>query len=146
MDQTMLQMMRLGQQGFSCAQIMVLLALELRGESNPALVRSLAGLAYGCGSGAGACGALTGGACVLGLYAGKGQAGEEESPQLLVMLQELSDWFVAKAGDPGGAVTCAALTGEAGPAAARQKCGLLVAETHAKVVELLLAHDFELGV
>jgi hypothetical protein len=63
MDDTMIRMMRLAQKGFTCSQILLLLALEARGEQNPALVRAAAGLAYGCGTGKGSCGVLTGGSC-----------------------------------------------------------------------------------
>jgi hypothetical protein len=44
MDETTLQMMRLSRKGYSCAQILVLLALEAMGEANPKLVRAMAAL------------------------------------------------------------------------------------------------------
>jgi hypothetical protein len=50
MDDTLIRMMQLGQQGYTCSQIIMLLGLEVRAESNPGLVRAMAGLAYGCGS------------------------------------------------------------------------------------------------
>ena len=56
MDDTMIRMMRLAQKGYTCSQILILLALEARGEQNPSLVRAAAGLAYGCGTGRGAAG------------------------------------------------------------------------------------------
>ncbi len=75
----MIQMMRLAQKGYTCSQILILLALEARGEQNSALVRAAAGLAYGCGTGKGSCGVLTGGSCVIALFAGKGSDEEQES-------------------------------------------------------------------
>jgi C_GCAxxG_C_C family probable redox protein len=143
MDDLALKMLQLGHQGFSCAQIIVLLTLEMRGEANNALVRSMAGLAYGCGSGRGSCGALTGAACALALYAGKGGPDEEESPSLQVMLEELNEWFLEQVGSQHGGITCEAITGQEGPAASRQKCGALVAEAYAKVMELLVSHEID---
>ena len=96
MDEYALEMLNLARQGFYCSQIVVLLGLEVRGEENPALVRALAGLSYGGGGGRGSCGAFTGACCLLGLFAGRGRAEEEESPHLMLMLEELSDWFAAQ--------------------------------------------------
>jgi C_GCAxxG_C_C family probable redox protein len=143
MNDTMIQMMKLGQKGYSCAQILILLALEMRGETNPALVRAMAGLAYGCGGGGGTCGALTGASCVLGLYAGKGDDHEEASEKLLVMMQELSDWFQDNIGGQYGGITCEAVVGQDGPDASRQKCGTMVAETFDKTIEILLSNGFD---
>lgn len=68
MDDTMIRMLQLGHKGYSCSQIILLLGLELRGETNSGLVRAMGGLAYGCGSGRASCGALSGGCCLLALY------------------------------------------------------------------------------
>jgi hypothetical protein len=82
MDDAMIRMMRLAQKGYTCSQILILLALEARAEENPSLVRAAAGLAYGCGTGKGSCGVLTGGSCVIALFAGKGSDEEQESEKL----------------------------------------------------------------
>ena len=143
MNDTAMEMMRLAAKGYSCGQILMCLALQARAETNSGLVRSMAGLAYGCGTGLGTCGALTGGSCVLALYAGKGSDDETASEKLPLMLQELSDWFQERVGETCGDITCEAVVGEAGPAAARQKCGAIVAETHDKVMEILMANGFD---
>ena len=143
MDDTMIQMMRLAQKGYTCSQIFILLVLEARGEQNPALVRAAAGLAYGCGTGKGSCGVLTGGSCVIGLFAGKGSDEEQESEKLILMLQELSDWFSEHVGNQYGGIECQVIVGEEGPAAARQRCGAILAETYAKVIDILAANGFE---
>ncbi len=137
MDDTTMEMMRLAARGYSCAQIMILLALEARSETDPALVRAMAGLAYGGGTGCGTCGALTGAWCLLGLYAGKGRDEETEAPELQPMLEEITDWFQARIGRDRGGITCAAITGQDGPASARQRCGMLVADTYARAMEIL---------
>ena len=143
MDDTLISMMQHAQKGYACSQIIMLLALETRGESNPGLVRAMSGLTYGCGAGKGACGALSGAGCVLALYAGRGADEEEESPQLMVMLEELTDWFVARVADPEGAITCESIVGEEGPEACRMKCGALVAESFSKAMEILAANGFD---
>jgi hypothetical protein len=143
MDDTMIRMMRLAQKGYTCSQILILLALEVRGEQNPALVRAAAGLAYGCGTGKGSCGVLTGGSCVIALFAGKGSDEEQESEKFMMMLQDLSDWFSERVGGQYGGIECQAIVGEEGPASARQRCGGILAETYAKVMEILVANGFE---
>ncbi len=137
MDDTLIRMLQLGQQGFTCSQIIILLALELRGEENPDLVRAMGGLAYGCGSGQGSCGVLTAGCCVLALYAGKGNTDETPSDRLDLMLQELGDWFRRHTGCDTEDMSCNAIVGEAGPQASRRRCGTLLQETYAKVMEIL---------
>jgi hypothetical protein len=143
MDNTQIRMLQLGQQGYNCSQIMILLGLELRGEENPGLVRALGGLAYGCGSGHGSCGVLTGGCCLLALYAGKGSTHETPSDRLMLMLQELNDWFSQHTGCTPTDMSCDAIVGEAGPEASLQRCGAILSETYRKVMELLVANDID---
>lgn len=143
MDDTQIRMMQLGHKGYSCGQILLLLALEARGEDNPALVRSMAGLAYGCGVGRGSCGALTGGCCLLALYAGKGDDTETASEALPLMLTELSDWFSEQIGAAHGGITCDSIVGEDGPDASRQRCGGIVADTYEETMEILMTHGFD---
>jgi hypothetical protein len=139
----MIRVMRLSGQGLYCSQILMALALETGGNANPDLVRSLAGLAFGCGLGQGTCGVLSGAACVLALYAGKGGPEEDESPALMPMLEELNDWFRAEAGGQGGEMTCEAIIGPEAPKSPQQKCGVLVAGAFAKVMEILAANGFD---
>lgn len=143
MDNTQIRMMQLSAKGYYCSQIILQLALEARGEENPALVRAMAGPAYGCGSGRATCGALTGGCCLLAYYAGKGSDGESESDRLFLMLSELADWFDQQVGARYGGSACEAITGEEGPAAARRRCGGIVADTFAKAMEILMANAYD---
>jgi hypothetical protein len=143
MSDIMIRMLQLSQKGYGCSQILIRLFLEARGEENPALVRSMAGLAYGCGGGRATCGTLTGACCALALYAGKGQDDEAGSERLLLMLQELTDWFEGQVGRPHGGIACETIVGEAGPAASRQLCGTIVADSYAKVLEILSANGFD---
>ena len=143
MNDTLIRLMALGGKGYNCSQVLIILALEERGGSNPALVRAMAGPAYGCGNNQGACGALTGGSCILGLYGGKGSDNEAASEKLPIMLQELSDWFVERVGGMHGGITCEAIVGNAGPEASRRTCGTMVAETFEKAMEILTINGFE---
>jgi len=137
MDETLIRMMKLKQQGYTCSQVIILLGLAVRGENNPGLVRAMSGLAYGCGSGRGTCGTLSAGCCLLALYAGKGSAEEAPSDRLDLMLQELNDWFAERTGCPSEDMSCNAIVGEAGPAASRMRCGNIVVDTYAKVMGIL---------
>jgi hypothetical protein len=143
MNDVMLRMLQLSQKGYGCSQILIRLFLEARGEDNPALIRCMAGLAYGCGGGRATCGTLTGACCALALYAGKGKDEEAGSERLLLMLQEVTDWFEEKVGVPHGGIACETIVGVEGPAAARQRCGTIVADTYAKVLEILAANGFD---
>lgn len=129
--------MRWGRQGYSCSQILLLLALEARGLSNPDLVRAMAGLAYGCGSSKVACGVLTGGCSLLAFGAVDEQHPDQPSAHLPAMLGDLTDWFDERVGSLHGGITCNAIVGAAGPAAARQTCATLLADTYVKVNEIL---------
>lgn len=143
MDDYQIEMIRLAAQGYACSQIIIQLGLMARGEENPALVRAMAGLAYGCGAGQASCGALTGGCCLLALYAGKGSDTETASDQLPLMLSEMTEWFDDQVGRRYGGTVCETITGEAGPAAARQRCASIVADTVARAMQILVAHGID---
>ena len=136
-------MMQLAHRGYSCGQIILALGLETAGRDNPGLIRAMAGLAYGCGTGAGTCGALTGGSVLIGLHAGNGPAGDAGSDRLPLMLESLTTWFSERVGEANGGIDCRAIVGESGPAASRTRCGTIVAETFAEVMEILLANGFD---
>jgi hypothetical protein len=143
MNDLMLRLLQLSRKGYGCSQILMRLFLEARGEENPALVRSMAGLAYGCGAGRATCGTLTGACCVLALYADTGRDDETASERLALMLQELSDWFDETVGSAHGGTACETIVGAGGPAAARERCGVIVADTYAKLLEILTANGFD---
>jgi C_GCAxxG_C_C family probable redox protein len=93
MDDVTMRMVELGHQGFYCSQILIILGLEAQGKSNPDLVRAMSGLHGGMGNCGKVCGTLTGGACLLALYAGKGTSEEQENNRLIPMIFELVEWF-----------------------------------------------------
>jgi hypothetical protein len=145
MDDHMIRMMQLSQKGYDCSQIIMHMVLDMRGEKNPSLIRAMAGLAYGCGFGQGTCGTLTGGACVLALYAARGSDDEVESEHFMPMLQQLSGWFSQSIGGRYGGITCEAVVGENSPAAAIQNCGQIVSDTFTKTIEILAEYGFDLS-
>jgi hypothetical protein len=55
----------------------------------------------------------------------------------------MTQWFAAKVGGQYGGTICETITGEDGPSAARQRCGAIVGDTFAKVMEILTAHGFD---
>ncbi len=145
MDDILLRMMQLAQKGYVCSQIILQLGLDLRGENNLALIRAMAGPAYGCGTGRATCGALIGGVSLLALYAAKGAGEETEADALGVMIQELSDWFSEHVGGHHGGITCEAITGAEGPGRNRPQCGGIVADTFSQAVALLTENGFDLA-
>jgi len=93
------RMLELSKQGFQCAQILILLALESEGKENNDLVRAIGGLNLGLSDTNGPCGALTGGCCYISYFAGKGDANELEDPAYKKMLSGYAAWFRAEYGD-----------------------------------------------
>ena len=137
MSDTMFRMFELSQQGFSCSQILLQLGLEAQGKSNADLLRAMAGLAGGMGFSGETCGALTGGACLLGLYAA-------EHEKFQVMVAELVDWFKARGSSEYGGFTCGDILGEELQyQAVSVKCGQIVKDTYDKVREILLHHGID---
>lgn len=138
----MTRIMELKKQGFCCSQILILQGLEMQGKENPDLVRAMRALCNGIGGSGDVCGALTGGACVLGLYAGKGTSDEEDNFLLELMVADLIEWFKTEYGEPYGGIHCIEIVGEQGQHQSR--CGGIVAGTIQKVKELLVENGFDL--
>lgn len=137
------RMSELRQQGFYCSQVLILMGLELQGKSNPDLVGCMHGLAGGLGFNGELCGGLTGGACLLGLYAGKKNPSDEEDPRLDFMIEDLVKWFKVDFGEKYGGCRCDDIIGNQ-PGNQSIRCPVIVAETYQKVKELLVENGFEL--
>lgn len=131
-------------QGFHCSQILLIMGLERQGKSNPDLVRAMTGLAGGLGFNGRICGVLTGAACLLGLYAGRGELDERENNRLNVMIQELIVWFEERFGISYGGIECQNILNN-DPWNRMLRCPSLVAETYLKVMELLEEEGFISG-
>lgn len=80
-------------QKFHCSQIMMQIGMDALELDEPNLIKSMTGLAGGLGGCGRNCGALTGGVCMISLFAGRGMAEEEADPELEGMISELLAWF-----------------------------------------------------
>lgn len=137
-------MMELALQGFKCSDILMQLALDAQGKENADLVRAVSGLAGGLGFNGYLCGALTGGVCVLSLYAGRGAVTETENPQLLIMINELVEWFEQQYGANG--LNCADIVGRHPKAGVNMaRCGEMVAATYRQVQDILMAEGIDMA-
>ena len=144
MNDEMLRMITLAGQGFYCSQILLFMGLEAQGKSNPDLIRAMSALAGGLGFTGDTCGALTGGACLLGLYAGRGLPEEQEDEKLNLMISELVDWFSEEFGKLHGSIRCETILGD-DPRSRATKCPNLVFGTYEKAKALLAQYGFDLS-
>lgn len=139
-----MRMLQRVQQGFHCSEILLFAGLEAQGKTNPDLIRAVSALAGGVGFGGEICGALTGGACLIGLYDGRGNETESADQRLNIMVTELVDWFSGKYGIQYGGIKCREIT-EDDPRSQPQRCPRIVAGVLKKVKSLLRENDFEWG-
>jgi C_GCAxxG_C_C family probable redox protein len=138
------QLIALRRKGFYCSQILILKGLEMMGKSNPDLVRAMHGLAGGLGFSGELCGALTSGAALLSLYAGKGTLMQEEDPRLDFMIVDLVKWFKAEYGEPFGGIRCEEIL--AGDSKNQMnRCPMMWVGVFQKVQELLFKNGYDLS-
>ena len=140
MDDLTVRLIRLKAKGYCCAQMFFILAMEAQGKSDADLVRTMGGLCYGVNWSGEVCGALSGGACLISLYAGKGGDEEESDSQYIAMMGELVEWFTLAADEEYGGTRCHEIL-EKFPD--RSMCSLIVAETYKKCSEILVSHGFD---
>ncbi len=134
--------LELARDGYCCAQILLQLALDMQGEDNPALIRSMHGLCEGGGLPDGECGALTGSRCLLALYAGKGAPEETADSKLPLLFAEFRNWFNERIAPV--AITC----GEIAPSAGERltTCPTLIGDCAEKAFSLLMEYGFDLDI
>ncbi len=140
----LLRMLELSGQGFHCSQILLFLGLDAQGKRNPDLIRAMSGLAGGVGFAGDICGALTGGACLLGLYAGRGTPEEEDHPRLNLMIHELVEWFSREYAEQCGGIHCEDIIGDV---SGKQStiCSGIVTRTYDQVKTILLDNSFDIS-
>ncbi|WP_310598789.1 DVU_1555 family C-GCAxxG-C-C protein [Desulfobulbus sp.] len=134
MDETALRIMQLAGQGLCCSQIMIKLSLDDMGEENVPLVRAMAGLCEGLGSGD-ICGVASGAACVLALYAAKGSVEEEALDCLPLLLVQFMDWFKGR-GTTWGGIRCDDIVAYQG-GRKPEACGNIMMQARQTVLGLL---------
>lgn len=143
MNEYDIDILRLASAGYCCSQILMQLGLEVQGVENPGLVRAVSGLCHGFPEMDGACGAVTGAACLLAYYGGKGAADEEASDRLPLMLAELSHWFKEYSSGRFSGIKCSDIV-EGGKIDATI-CGGLVSECYGQALTILVENGFDPG-
>lgn len=128
--------------GYKCSHILVQIGLDEQGKNNPDLLRAMSGLANGMGSGL-ACGALTGGCCLIALYAGMDGEGRDEHGRLALMLEEYTEWFREEFSSRYGGTDCAQIMQD-NPQLRVERCPGLILQAVRKAREILEANGFEL--
>lgn len=134
----------LGNQGFCCSQILVIMGLEALNRENADLVRAMAGLCGGIEIGYKNCGALMGGMCLLSLYVGRGSLLEREVRFGNMMQQELLEWFDENFTQVYGGINCGQIL-ENNPINKIQKCPQVVVEVYLKVKEILESYGHSIN-
>jgi hypothetical protein len=138
------QIKELKAQGFYCSQIILLMGMELQGKVNPDLVKAVQALAGGVGFTGHLCGAFTGGACLLGLYAGKGKPEQEEDERLNLMILDLEDWFTQTTGARYNGLDCDLIL-DGNRANIPLRCPEIIQGVFQKTKELLVEYGFDLS-
>jgi C_GCAxxG_C_C family probable redox protein len=128
--------------GYKCSHILVQIGLDAQGKTNPELLRAMSGLANGMSDGL-TCGALTGGCCLIGLYAGMDGQGRDEHGRLPLMLKEYTEWFREECGRSYGGSDCAQIMQDQ-PQLRVERCPALILQAVKKAREILEANGFEL--
>ncbi len=141
MNDDAFRVMDLAMQGFECSQILVQISLEAQGGENPALISAMTGLTGGMGCGK-ACGALTGGCCVLGLYAGKNSAEHNADDKMQAMLAQYVDWFEAEYTARYGGINCADIVQD-DMRNRMARCPTIVMESLEKLKVILAENHYE---
>ena len=135
-------------QGYTCAQIVVIMGLRVMGRENPDLARAMAGLAMGASFGS-LCGALTGGLCLVSLHVGKGLDFERPVLGHKLPLAAMVKWFVQDELKGEIPPTCKAIFEAAGlgfdfeTAAPAPSCADLVAGAYLKALSLVSEHGLD---
>ena len=122
--------------GYQCAQVLLLYALEAQGIDNPDLVRAMGGLNRGMSNYRSVCGSLSGGLCLLSYFAGKGSPKETANPGYDEMAAVLYDWVLKDNDDTGGSPMCMDLL-ENDLSQRARVCPLLISRTFQKCLEIL---------
>ena len=142
-DEIQKQMIELAEKSYNCSQILIILALGQKAKEDTGMVRAISGLADGCGFFNETCGVLTGAACLLSWYAGKGADEEPESEKLLPMLQDLGEWFRNEIEGNYRSTRCKDIVGDlVGTPSGKQICGRLLIQTYNKAHEILKSYGF----
>ena len=144
MGQDAFTMYKLASQGYCCSQILILMDLEDKKIENYDLVRAMAGLCIGTGGSGKTCGIVTGGACLMGIYAGKGTPEEARDYNLNKIIMEYIEWFE----EENENLDCDKIVGVDNLEDIRTnmvypiKCGNLMTKSYKKIMEILEKYGY----
>ena len=124
-------------QKFHCSQVMMQMGMEALELEEPNLIKAMTGLAGGLGGCGKNCGALTGGVCMLSLFAGRGALEEEADSELENMVSELLAWFE----ETYGSADCGDII-QGDKANIPFTCPSLICATCRKALEILKSRGF----
>lgn len=130
------RIMELSRYGYFCSQILAILMLESIGEENPGLVKALGGLNGGVGFSGGCCGCMTGGACIISYFTGKGEDTGMDHPEHKSAMGEFTRWFNDEMLINYGGTECHDIT-KGNPANRVELCPQIIADTYMKCMEIL---------
>ena len=130
------RIMELSGYGYFCSQILGILMLEVTGEENPGLVKAMGGLNGGVGYSQGCCGCMTGGACVISYFTGKGQDIGYADQQHKPALADFTKWFEEEMTLDYGGIDCRDIT-RGNPAKRVEYCPQIIAASYEKCMEIL---------
>lgn len=142
MDELYMKMIELSSKGYYCSQILMKVILDIEEKENSDLIRAMGGLIGGLGFNQKICGALTGGVCILGYFASKGEDDEIEDENLNIMTKELIEWFEIEGSDNKGINCFDILDGDFDNKS--KTCPNLVLNTFEKTIEILNKYGYEL--
>ena len=130
------RVMELSRYGYFCGQILAILMLETVGEENPGLVKAMGGLNGGVGFSQNCCGCMTGGACVISYFTGKGEDTAMDRPEHKSALGEFTQWFEDEMTADYGGIECRDIT-RGNPAKRVEHCPQIIVATYEKCMEIL---------
>ena len=130
------RILELSRYGYFCSQILAILMLETTGEENPGLVRAMGGLNGGVGFSGGCCGCMTGGACVISYFTGKGEDTGMDDPAHKSAMGEFTRWFNEEMLIQYGGTECNDIT-RGNPAKRVEYYPQIIAATYEKCMEIL---------
>jgi C_GCAxxG_C_C family probable redox protein len=137
-DEILKDMQSMAQDGFRCSQIILKQGLKRMNAENPFVIRAMGGLIVGVGFTGKTCGALTGGACLISLFAGRGRTDEKEHPKLWPMIEEFVEWFESEIGEHKGIIDCDIILKRAGAnSPGPEICGPIVLKSYMKAISIL---------
>lgn len=139
------KMFKLANSGYCCSQILIIMYLESNGIENVQLIKAMAGLCAGVGNTGKTCGVVTGGACLFGLYAGKGIDIEIRDDNLKKMIQEFVQWFEDEfeSSECADIITVDVLNDINEREAYPIKCGNIMQKSYNKINEILKENGYE---